>query len=137
MPQVNKYGVFRRWYNETDVKHFKSGTLQTITNIIRSMVNWKKKRVLSQVYISKISFIGIEKLCKMQISLQVFFKNFINRFRITYLKNGFLWVCFSKILLTDFRIATNLKTGSSKKCSWKILFIDFKIATKIIYLKVH
>ena len=112
-----------------------SGALRTITNMTRSMVNWKKE-FLNRC-ISKISFIDTEKLSKIQISLQVFFKDFADRFRITYLKNGFLWSCFSKILLIDFRIATNLKTGLSKKCSWKILFIDFKTTTKIIYLKVH
>ena len=108
-----------------------------ITNITRSMVNWKKKEFL-HVFISKILFIDTEQLSKMQISLQVFFKDSVDRFGTTYLKNGFLWSCFSKILLIDFWIATNLKTGSSKKYSWKILFIDSKISTtKIIHLKVH
>ena len=65
--------------------------------------------------------------------VQVFFKDFVERFRTTYLKSGFLWSCFSKILLIDFRIATNLKTGSSTKYSWKILVIDCKTSTtKII-----
>ena len=96
-------------------------------------------QIPSQVYsISKILFIDTEKLSKMQISLQVFFKEFVERFGITYLKNRFLWSCFSKTFLIDFRIATNLKTGLSKKYSLKILFIDFKISTtKIIQLKVH
>ena len=30
---MNKYGVSRRWFTETDEKNFKSGTLTTITNI--------------------------------------------------------------------------------------------------------
>ena len=51
-----------------------------------------------------------------------------------YLKNVFLWSCFSNILFIEFRIATNLKTGLSKKCSWKILFTEFKTTTKIILL---
>ena len=112
-----------------------SGALRTITNMTRSMVNWKKE-FLNRC-ISKISFIDTEKLSKIQISLQVFFKVFADRFRITYLKNGFIWSYFSKILLIDFRKATTLKTGLSRICSWKILFTDFKTATKIIYLKVH
>ena len=33
--QVNNHGVSRRWFTETDVKHFMSSTLRTITNIIR------------------------------------------------------------------------------------------------------
>ena len=39
--------------------------------------------------ISKILLMDIEKLSKMYTSLQVFFNNFADRFRITYLKNGF------------------------------------------------
>ena len=37
--QVNNHGVSRRWFTETDGKHFKRGALGTITNITRSMVN--------------------------------------------------------------------------------------------------
>ena len=48
----------------------------------------KKKNFLTGVF-QKILFIDTEKLSKMQISLQVFFKDFADRFRITYLKNGF------------------------------------------------
>ena len=48
MHQVNNYGVSSKWFTETDVKHFKSGALRTIST--RSMVNWKKKRIPSQVY---------------------------------------------------------------------------------------
>ena len=47
---MNKHGVSRRWFTEVDVKHFKSGTLRTIRNIIRSMANWKKKKIHSQAY---------------------------------------------------------------------------------------
>ena len=39
MHQVNKHGVSRRWFTEADIKGFKSGTLRTITNITRCMVN--------------------------------------------------------------------------------------------------
>ena len=115
--QVNNHGLSRRWVTETDNKHFKSGALEIITNITRNMVNWKKEFL--HRYISKILFIDTEKLCKMQIYLMVFFKDFADRFRSTYLKNGFLWSCFSKILLIDFRKATSLKTGLSKQCSWR------------------
>ena len=31
---MNKHGVSRSWYTETDVKYFKSGALSTITNIV-------------------------------------------------------------------------------------------------------
>ena len=133
--QVNNHGVSRRWFTETDVKHFKSGGLRTITNITRSIINWKKKFL--HRCISKILFIDTEKLSKMQTSLQIFFKDFADRFRITYVKNEFFWSCFLKILFIDFRIATDLKIGLSKKCSWKILFRNFKTTAKIIHLKVH
>ena len=132
---VNNHRVSRRFFTETNVKQFKSGILWTITNITRSIANWKKE-ILHRC-ISNILFMDTEKLSKMQISLQVFFKDFADGFRITYLKNGFFWSCVSKILLIGFTIATNLKTGLSKKCFWKILLVDFKTATKIIYLKVH
>ena len=92
------------------------------------MVNWKKEFL--HRCISQTLFIDTER-----------FKDSVDRFRTTYLQNGFLWSCFSKVLLIDFWIDTNLKTGSSKKCkkySWKILFIDFKMfSRKIIHLKVH
>ena len=48
---------------------------------------------------------------------------------------NFFEVVSLKILLIDFRIASNLKTGSSKKFSRKILFVDSKIsATEMIHL---
>ena len=37
--------------------------------------------------ISKILFIDTEHVSKMQISSQVFFKDFVDRFGTTYLKN--------------------------------------------------
>ena len=134
--QVNKHGVSRRWFTEADVKHFKTGALRAIINITRSMINWKKEFL--HRCISKVLFTDKEQLSKMQISLQVFLKDFVDRFRTTYSKNGFLWSCFSKILLIDFGIATNLRTRLSKKYSWKILPIDSKTSTtNIIHLKVH
>ena len=60
-----------------------SVALRTITNITRSMVNWKKWII--HWFISKILFLDTEQLSKMQISLQVFFKDFVYRFRTTYL----------------------------------------------------
>ena len=54
----------------------------------------------------------------MQIFFQVSFKDFVGRFGTTWLKNGYLWSSFSKSLLIDFRIVSNLKTGLSKKYSW-------------------
>ena len=109
---MNNQGISRRCFTETDVKDFKSGVLRTITNITRSILNWKKQFL--QRCISKILFIDTEKLTQMQISLQMFFKDFADRFRMPYLKNEFFWSCFLKIFSIDFRIATNLKNELSK-----------------------
>ena len=85
-----------------------------------------------------MSFIDTEQLSKTQISFEIFFKDFNDGFGTTYHENGFLWSCFSKILLKDFRIAANLKPASSKKYYWKIFFIDSKTyPVKIIHLKVY
>ena len=73
-----------------------------------------KKKEFLHWCIWKILFIDTEQFSKMQISLQVFFKDSVDWFGTTDLKNGFLWSCFSNILLIHFWIATNLKTGLSK-----------------------
>ena len=88
---MNNHRVPRRWFTETDVKHFKSGALRTVTNITRSMVNWKKEFL--HRCISKIFFTDTEKLSKMQISFQVFLKDF-DRFRSPTLKMDFFEVVF-------------------------------------------
>ena len=55
----------------------------------------------------------------MSSSSHVFFKDFFERLRATYFKNGFLWeFCW---LISDWK-----KTESSEKYSWRILIIDFK-----------
>ena len=84
---------FRNWFTEAAVKHFKSGIVRTITNITRTMVNWKKDFLHS--CISKVFFIDTGQLSKMQISWQVFFKNLVDRFQANYLKN-FFEVAFQK-----------------------------------------
>ena len=66
---MNNHDVSRRWFTETDVKHFKSGALRTTTNIIRSMLN-RKKRMLSQVCV-KVFFHRYRK-AKMQILCRCF-----------------------------------------------------------------
>ena len=65
--QMNKLGVFSRWFTEADVKYFKSAALRTVTNKARSMsamVNKKKKKILGRC-ISKILFIDTEYSPKM------------------------------------------------------------------------
>ena len=84
--QLSNHVVSTSWFTETDVKHFTSGALRTITNKIKSMVNLKKKRFPSEVT-SKI-FLDIEKLSKLQISLQMFFKDFSDRLKLPTLRKG-------------------------------------------------
>ena len=133
---MNKHAVSRRWFTEANVKHFKSGALRTITNITRNMVNWKKEFL--HRFFSKILFIDTEQFSKMQVFLQLFFKDFIDRFGTTYLKNGFLWNWFSKKFLIDFRIVTNLKTYPPKSIFKRFLFVNSKPSkAKIIHLKKH
>ena len=83
--------------------------------------------------ISKIRLLDTEQLSKMHISLQVFFKDFVDQFGTTFLKNRFLWSCFLNILLIDFWIASNLKTRSSnlksileRFCLWILKFLQEK-----------
>ena len=81
---MNKHGVSIRWFTEADVKQFTSGALRTITNITRSMVNWKK-----------------------MISSQVNFKDFGYRYK-SFLKCKCFWLLqdFSRILLIDSELPT-------------------------------
>ena len=98
--QVNKHRDSRRWFTEADVKHFKSGTLRTITNITRSMVNWKKKK---------------------RIPLQVYFKDFVHSrgFSKHFVMPPFL--CFKLILskakgLFYHQRHEEISRGSAKCC---------------------
>ena len=76
-----------------------SGLLKLGPNILRVVIKnnhkynqdyGKPKKEFLHWCISKILFIDIEKLSKMQISLVMFFKDFVDRFVTTYLKNSFL-----------------------------------------------
>ena len=49
--------------------------------------NWKKKNSFTGAF---KEFFYTEQFSKMQIFLQGIFQEFVNRFEITYLKNGFL-----------------------------------------------
>ena len=62
------------------------GASRTVTNITRSMVNWKKKKKKKN---PSHVFIDTEQLSKMQISLQVFFTDFVDRLGTTTLKMDF------------------------------------------------
>ena len=81
------------------------------TALITTLQEYVKliKRILSQVH-----FMDTEQLSKMQISLQVFLKDSVDRFGTTYLQNGFFWICVLKILLIDFLIANDLKMDRLK-----------------------
>ena len=120
---MHKHGVSRKWFTETDVKYFKSDVLKTMTNITRSLVNWKKKN----------SFTGV---CQ----------RFCSPIQKIFLKCKFLRRCFSRILWIDKFGTTNLKMDFFEVfLFWflffvflKILFLDFRIATnlKSIYERI-
>ena len=110
------------------IPNIKSGALRTTTSITRNMLNWKKEFL--HMFISKILFIDTEQFSKTNIFSHVFFKDFVDGFGATFLKNEILWSCFSQILLIDFGKATNLTPGSSKKYSCEIFFVDSKTSTK-------
>ena len=61
---MNIHGVSRRWITETDVKHFKSGTLRAITDVAEK----------------EYTFYGQLK----KIASQVYFKDFIRRHRTAF-----------------------------------------------------
>ena len=84
---MSDHGVSRRWFTKTDVKHFTSGALRAITNITK------------------------------RIPSQVLFKDFADRFGMTYLKKWISLKLFFENFVGRFRIATNLKTGLPKKYS--------------------
>ena len=67
MHQLNKHGVSTRWLTVTNFKHIKSGTLRTITNIIKKEYTCygKLKKKFLPRSISKILFIDKEQHSKI------------------------------------------------------------------------
>ena len=63
---MNIHGVSRRWITETDVKHFKSGTLRAITNVAEKEYTFygQLKKLLHRC-ISKILFVDTEQLSEI------------------------------------------------------------------------
>ena len=53
--QVNKHRVSRRCFTEADVKDFKSGALQTTTNITRTGFELSESRMENAIYFSTIT----------------------------------------------------------------------------------
>ena len=90
---MNKHGVSRSWFTEAYVKYFKGGwcikNSHKYNQEYGKLKNKKQKKIPSHV------FIDTEQLSKMQISLQVFFTDFVDRLGTTTLKMDFFW----KILL--------------------------------------
>ena len=132
--------LYTRWIT---TEFLEGGLLKLMSNILsvvhceQSQYNQeycklKKKNFLTGVF-QKILFIDTEKLSKMQISLQVFFKDFADRFRITYLKNGFFWSCFSKILSTDFKIRFQVLIFTFISLIFDTLRLDCVLLTILSY----
>ena len=82
---MNKHVVSRRWFTETDVKHFKSGALKKMTNIAHkehTPFHCKLKKFFCLlVYV----FIDTEQYSEIGIFSLVFFQDFVDRFRTAYL----------------------------------------------------
>ena len=132
--------LYTRWIT---MEFLEGGLLKLMSNILsvvhceQSQYNQeycklKKKNFLTGVF-QKILFIDTEKLSKMQISLQVFFKDFADRFRITYLKNWFFWSCFSKILSTDFKIRFQVLIFTFISLIFDTLRLDCVLLTILSY----
>ena len=82
---MNKLELSRSRFTEADVKNFKSGALRTITNITRSTVN-SKKRIPSQVYFK--DFLHRYRTAFLNANFFVYiFQEFVDIFGITELKN--------------------------------------------------
>ena len=62
---MNKHGISRRWFTDTDIKYLKSGALRTITNIGNKKYNLFGK-------------------LKKRIPLQVYIKDFVNRYKTAF-----------------------------------------------------
>ena len=132
--------LYTRWIT---TEFLEGGLLKLMSNILsvvhceQSQYNQeycklKKKNFLTGVF-QKILFIDTEKLSKMQISLQVFFKDFADRFRITYLKNWFFWSCFLKILSTDFKIRFQVLIFTFISLIFDTLRLDCVLLTILSY----
>ena len=129
--------------SETDVKHLKSKLIRTITNIAEKEYTsyGKIKKEFLCKCISNIAnsfFIDTEELSKMSISSQVFFNNFVDRFKTTCLKK---WISL-KVFFKNF--AGRFQNSNLSK-NWiisKVFFKDFddrfeNFYNKKINLKVH
>ena len=93
---MNKHGVSRRQFTETDVKHFKSGALKTITNtVVKEYILYDKlkKKEFPCKHISKVLLIDTEQFSKIQISSQVFFMDFVDWIRTTLKMDFFEGIC--------------------------------------------
>ena len=90
---MNKHGVSRRWFTEAYVKYFKGGwCIKNSHKYNQEYGKLKKKKKKNSL---TSGHRDTEQLSKMQISLQVFFTDFVDRLGTTTLKMDFFW----KILL--------------------------------------
>ena len=85
---MNKHGVSRRWFTEAYVKYFKGGWCIKNSHKYNQEYGKLKKKKKKKKNPSPV-FIDTEQLSKMQISLQVFFTDFVDRLGTTTLKMDF------------------------------------------------
>ena len=96
---MNKHRVFRRsrrCFTETDVKHFKKRALRTIRNIAEKdygLFGELQKIILSQVYIKDFAYRYRTVFTNVNFFTGIF-KDFVDRFGTTYLKNGLIHLIF-------------------------------------------
>ena len=110
--------------------------LKIIRNVTRSLVNWKKEFL--HRCISKILFIDAVRLSKMQISLQEFFKNFVDRFQNSYQsKNWIVWRVFLKDFVDRFWNFYNKNNSFEGTLTKNIEKLPFKYFLFIIIWKLN
>ena len=97
---------------ELDTKQFPQ---HTIADLISGIIAQSGEAFMVEG--NKHTHTRTQQVSKTQISSQVFFNDFVDKFGTTKLKNGFLQSRFLKTLSIDFKIATNIETGPSKKYS--------------------
>ena len=83
---MNKHEVSRRWFTEVYGKYFKGGWCIKNSHKYNPEYGKLKKKKQKQKKIPSHVFIDTEQVSKMQISLLVFFTDFVDRVGTTTLK---------------------------------------------------
>ena len=114
---MTKHGVYRRWFTEADLKDFKSGSLRTITTIIRTGFELSVSRSRNAIYYSIIAIpkksyftiLQYKTLCKTQ-------------------QNTWIPLILLKSCLLDKRMVFSWLLSSRIQVSTQIMIRDYCIA---------